>query len=128
MKMDMQDLREKFPDAEVLVLDGLVHAEEVGNGPWKLYIFGCDHMHSGGQWFTVGRIKYPDEEITFDRAKGRADNAVQLGMEVRVCDGMDHLVFHSENGKVVYGNTFWNEAKPDPTAGKVAKRLTGGKK
>jgi hypothetical protein len=126
--MNMQYFREKFPDAEVITINDMVHAEEVGKGPWKLYIFGRDHMHSGGQWFTVGRIKYPDEEITFDRAKGRADNAIQLEMEVRVCDGMDNLVFHSINGKVVYGSTFWNEAKPDPTAGKVAKRLTGGKK
>ena len=115
----MQYFREKFPDAEVITIN---------EGPWKLYIYGTNHFYGITKWFRKGEIKYPDEEITFDRAKGRADNAIQLEMEVRVCDGMDNLVFHSINGKIVYGSTFWNEAKPDPTAGKVAKRLTGGKK
>jgi hypothetical protein len=127
MKMNMQDLIEKFPDAVVHEITEFQYAE-TGKGPWRLYLFGKDHFHSGGMWFREGKSKYPDEEISFAKAKELAEAAIGNKLEVRVCDGGDELVFHSENGKVVYGNTFWNEAKPDPTAGKVAKRLTGGKK
>ena len=125
--MNMQDLIEKFPDAVVHEITEF-HYAETGKGPWRLYIFGKDHFHSGGTWFRNGNPKYPDEEIPFEAAKGFAESAIGNKLEVRVCDGGDELVFHSVNGKTVYGDTFWNEAKPDPTAGKVAKRLTGGKK
>lgn len=123
----MIDLRKQFPDAEVFELIELIPAEEVGTGPWRLYIFGKDGYHSGGQWFTAGRIKYPDEEIPLSLAKDHSDEAIRRGLEVRVCDGGDNLVFHSQTGKVVYGSTFWNEANPDPTVVKVAERLKGKK-
>lgn len=125
--MSMAEILEKFPDAEVFELTNLIPAEEVGKGPWKLYIFGWDGLHSGGQWFTAGKIKYPDEEISSARAKEKAETAVAKGLEVRICDGMDHLVFHSRKGKVVLGETFWNEAKPNPVAVAVADRLLGKK-
>jgi hypothetical protein len=121
----LEDLKEKFPDAEVFELTDLIRTEEVGKGPWRLYIYGRDGYHSGGIWFTTGGILYPDEEISFVHAKLLAEKAVQDKKEVRVCDGNDWLVFHSEAGKVVYGATFWNEANPDPAVVKVAERLKG---
>jgi hypothetical protein len=92
--------------AEVHTLTELQHAE-VGEGPWKLYIYGKDHRHSGGVWFRKGKPKYPDEEITIADAKVRSDYAVAKGLEVRICDGGDSLVYHSQNGKVLYGEGFW---------------------
>jgi hypothetical protein len=122
----MQDIIGKFPVAEVIELTELKHAE-VGNGPWRLYIFGRDGYHSGGKWFRNGKPKYPKEEISFADAKERAADSVAAGLEVRICDGMDEMVFHAVDGKVTYGATFWNEANPDPAAKAVADRLKGKK-
>ena len=123
--MSMQAIRERFPDAEVMELTTLVQEEEVGLGPWRLYVFDRSGYHSGGAWFRLGKRKYPAEEITFINAKERAEAAIAVKREVRICDGMDHLVFHSVNGEVVFGSTFWNQANPDPAAVKVADRLKG---
>lgn len=122
--MSMTDLMEKFPDAEIFELTELQYAE-VGTGPWRLYIYDKHGYHSGGIWFTAGRIKYPDEEIDFAMAKEAADRAIGDGLEVRICDGADWLVFHSQDGETVYGSTFWNEANPDPKVTKIANRLLG---
>lgn len=126
--MNMEVIRERFPDAEVTELTGLVQEEEVGLGPWRLYVFGRDNKHSGGKWFRRGKCKYPAEEISRADARERADAAIVIGREVRICDGMDHLVFHSVNGEVVFGGTFWNQVNPDPAAVKVADRLNGRNK
>lgn len=82
---------------------------ETGDGPWRLHIFGRDGYHSGGVWFRRGPMKYPDEEISADHAKRRADNAVSQKREVRICNGGDMLVFHSQDGKIIYGENFWEE-------------------
>jgi hypothetical protein len=81
---------------------------EIGEGPWRLYLYGADAYHSGGKWFRKGPMQYPDEEITFAEAKKRADENIAKGLEVRICDGGDNLVFHSEDGVVVYGKEFWS--------------------
>ena len=123
--MNMATLREKFPNAEVIELNDLIPAAEVGKGPWALYIYDASGYHDGKRWFRIGKMKYPAEEISFARAKQFTAAAVAKCLEVRICDGMDYLVFHSVNGKIVQGSTFWNEAKPDPTAVAVANRLKG---
>jgi len=111
----------------VFELSDLIQTEEVDAGPWRIYVYGRDKYHSGGNWFRAGKRKYPEEEITFANAKERSEIAIAAGREVRICDGMDHLVFHAVNGEVVFGSTFWNQASPDPKAVKVANRLLGGK-
>src|SRR6266850_161030 len=79
------------------------------SGPWKLYIFEpSSQYHGGGIWFR-GKPKYPDEEITTAEAKERTDKAIAANREVRICDGGDMLVFHAENGTVVYGEKFFSE-------------------
>lgn len=108
-------------------LNSLIPTEDVAKGPWALYIYDATGYHDGKRWFRVGKAKYPAEEISFARAKQYAEIAVGKGLEVRVCDGMDHLVFHSERGKILHGGTFWNEANPDPAAKVVADRLKGKK-
>lgn len=125
--MSMHDLRAKFPNAEVIEMNQLLRTEDVDKGPWKIYIFDQSGYHHGGQWFRIGKLKYPNEEISFARAKQFCESAVGKGLEVRICDGMDWLVFHSVNGKVIHGSTFWNEASPDPAAVAVADRLKGKK-
>ena len=124
----MIDLRERFPAAQVLELKELIQEEEIGPGPWRLYIYDRFGYHSGGAWFRAGKRQYPDEEIAFANARERCEKSVAAGHEVRICDGMDHLVFHSVNGEVVFGGTFWNQANPDPAAVKVADRLKGRNK
>ena len=121
------NLREYFPNAEVIELNDLIPAEDVGKGPWRLYIFNEQGFHHGGHWFRNGRVKYPNEEISFARARQFTEVAIGKGFEVRICDGMDNLVFRSERGKVTFGSTFWNEARPDPAAVAVADRLKGRK-
>lgn len=92
--------------AEVQTLTELQYAE-IGEGPWKLYIYGSDGYHSRGQWFRKGKMKYPEEEITAIAAKCYSDANICQRLEVKVCDGGDELVFHSENGKILYGEDFW---------------------
>jgi hypothetical protein len=82
-------------------------------GPFRLYIFGPDGYHSGGQWFSR-TIRYPDEEIPIPAARQLADQAIAKGREVRVTDGGDNLVFHSVGGRQVYPDqavNFWAEVE-----------------
>ena len=80
-------------------------------GPWKLYVYNANSSyHSGGVWFRKGKLKYPDEEITFPIAKVKCANAMRNGREVRVCDGGDMLVFHARGADILYGKEFWEEA------------------
>ena len=92
--------------AEVHTITELLYAE-IGDGPWKMYVYNNQGFHSGGMWFRKGKAKYPDEEITLQDAKVWADTAIRNKREVKVCDGGDELVFHSENGVVLYGEGFW---------------------
>jgi hypothetical protein len=85
----------------------------IGTGPWKIYVYRKDGYHSGGKWFRRGTVRYPDEEITASDAKERADEAIARKCEVRICDGDDRLVFHSEHGRMIYPATpgeFWRAA------------------
>lgn len=79
-------------------------------GPFKLYLYNRDGFHSGAQWFE-DQPKYPEEEITTFEAFTKATDAVARGYEVRVTDGGDFLVFHADDGKVLYpaGGDFWKE-------------------
>lgn len=107
--MDFQAFVEKHKalgDAEVHTLTELQYAE-IGDGPWALYVYGRSGYHTGKLWFRKGPMKYPDEEITVAEAKKRFDASTAKGLEVRICDGGDNLVFHSQNGKILYGEGFW---------------------
>jgi hypothetical protein len=95
--------------AEVHTLTELQHAE-TGDGPWKLYVYGVSGYHTGGKWFRKGPMKYPDEEITAQEAKHWAEKAIADQREVRICDGGNNLVFHSQDGVVLYPDSaeeFW---------------------
>lgn len=94
--------------AEVFTLDALQHTEK-GEGPWRLYCYRRDGFHVGGVWFRRGALQYPDEEITYQEAKQRAEQAMRENREVRVCDRGDMLVFHCLRGNVLHGDGFWSE-------------------
>jgi hypothetical protein len=86
----------------------------VGEGPWKIYIYRPDGFHTGGKWFRQGKMKYPAEEITTEDARQRAIKAMIDHCEVRICNGDDRLVFHSENGTMIQPATFdefWDAMK-----------------
>jgi hypothetical protein len=98
---------------EVHTLTELQYVDS-GEGPWALYIYGHDGMHSGKKWFRRGTMKYPDEEITIAEAHKRVDEAIAKQYEVRICDGGDMLVFHSACGQILYpesGRDFWFEVE-----------------
>ncbi len=101
---------EETGQAKVHTLTELQYAE-IGEGPWRLYIYGEDGFHSGGKWFRKGPMKYPGEEISLPAAKSYADGNIAVGLEVKVCDGGDELVFHSKDGKILYGEGFWEVVK-----------------
>jgi hypothetical protein len=96
---------DKLP-GEVFTLTDLQYAEP-GEGPWRLYLYGRDGFHSGSKWFRVGKMKYPDEEISLEAAQILTGTNEAAGLEVRITDGGDMLVYHSVNGRTVYGEKFW---------------------
>jgi hypothetical protein len=78
-------------------------------GPWQLYIY-----HPSGRGYEIRQyfareVRYPDEEIGIAAAAELSNRAVANGKEVRVTDGGDFLVFHSQNGRILYGENFWKE-------------------
>ena len=107
--MDFQAFVEKHKalgDAEVHTLTELQYAE-IGEGPWRLYAYEPDGFYRKAPWFRKGKAKYPDEEISLAEARNRAEKAIADKREVRICDGGDNLVFHAANGKILYGEGFW---------------------
>lgn len=90
------------------LLSELQYADQPGDGPWRLYIYGADGFHSGVKWFRMGPPKYPEEEIPLHEAATLAGVAIAHGLEVRMTDGGDMLVFHSKDGKIVHGQAFWS--------------------
>jgi hypothetical protein len=93
---------------EVHTLTELQYAE-TGSGPWRIYVYDEDGFHLGGKWFRKGPMKYPDEEITKEEAYQNAGAAINLGREVRICDGGDMLVYHAKDGQVIHGEKFWED-------------------
>jgi len=89
------------PDVEEEELTELQYTVPVKGESFRLYIFGDDGMHSGGQWFRRMPV-YPDEEITVHEAKTRAEAAIAAGSEIRITDGGDMLVYHFKGGKQLY--------------------------
>ena len=98
--------------AEIHTLNQLKYAEPVKDASYRLYIYGPDGYHSGGQWFR-NKPKYPDEEITTVEAKKRIYEAIAQKKEVRITDGGDMLVFHSIQGGPNYPlgrfDSFWEK-------------------
>ena len=99
-----------IPPEQVLTLTELQYAP-TGDGPWKIYLFNEDGYYDreNKYWFRRGKMKYPAEECTIEHAKKCADEWTERGLEVKITDGGDMLVFHSVNGEIVYGPNFWRE-------------------
>lgn len=80
-------------------------------------------MHRGGQWFRDKPV-YKDEEITSAEARDRVGDAMDEGLEVRICDGGDMLVYHSKGSQVLYPKDprkFWEEIGAYPPEGYMKK-------
>jgi hypothetical protein len=96
------------------ILTQLQYSKDL-RGPFALYVYDADGYHGGKQWFAKV-IKYPDETISIAEAKARARAAEDDGREVRICDGGDMLVYHSQNGIQLYppdGFHFWKAIEGD---------------
>lgn len=98
-----------FHDAVVTMPDKIIYDKD-RRLPLKLYIYGADGFHDGGIWFR-DIPQYPDEETTTPKAMLATGGAMDIGLEVRICNGGDFCVFHCKDGKVIYPpegfNAFW---------------------
>jgi hypothetical protein len=93
----------------IYTFDKMQYAEP-GPGPWRLYVYDRDGYSRGSKWFRKGPVQYPDEEITRQAAKEQVDRALAQGLEVRIADGGDLLVFHAKGGKQLHPvnpDKFW---------------------
>ena len=93
-------------------LTEILFADPVKGEDFKLYIYGADGYHGGAIWFTSGRIRYPEEQVGVEMARGLADKNIAEGLEVRITNGGDFLVFHSQRGQMLYptnAEQFWSK-------------------
>jgi hypothetical protein len=77
---------------------------------FKLYLYDAHGFHTGAIWFTSGKIRYPDEQTSAEIAKHLVEQHLQEQLEVRITNGGDLLVFHAQQGKVLYpasAELFW---------------------
>lgn len=90
-------------------LKELYYSEDRGF-PLRLYVYDRMGYYRTAPWFSP-KVKYPDEEITVEEARKRAEAGVKAGLEVRITNGDDFLVFHAKDGKVIYpaegAEAFW---------------------
>jgi hypothetical protein len=90
-----------------------IYYSEDRKGPFKLYVYRPDGYHTGGQWFMkVPRYPDPpDNELNYAQAKTIVEAAMEQGLEVRICDWGDFLVFHAQHGTVLHptNHDFWKE-------------------
>jgi hypothetical protein len=92
-------------------LTELMFAEPIKGDDYKLYIYGSDDLHGAAIWFTSGVIRYPDEQISAADARKLAEKNMRDGLEVRITNGGDFLVFHSQRGQMIYptnAEAFWS--------------------
>lgn len=91
------------------MLSELVYSMDI-RGPLALYIYRSDGYHTGKVWFQK-KPRYPDEEITVERARELVDAAIIRGVEVRICNSGDFLVFHAKGGSVLFPfeGDFWKD-------------------
>jgi len=87
-------------------------------GPWRIYVFDRSGFHRGGKYFRKGSppTDHPEENhlwVTAEFAKDDAIRAIRQGLEVRITDGGDMLVFHAVKGRYVFPldpQDFWDLA------------------
>ncbi len=70
--------------------------------PMGLYIFRSDGFHAGPMWLK--------DEAALDNAKPTIDNAMRERREIRITDPGDNMLFHAQNGRVLWPH-------PDPEKG-----------
>ncbi len=95
-----------------MILTQLIYSEDV-TGTLRLYRFHPDGYHSGGQYFTK-RIRYPEEEIGIKGAKELCEAHQARGLEVRITNGSDFLVFHAKGRKILHPKSaeeFWSKMR-----------------
>jgi hypothetical protein len=98
-------------------LTDLQYVENPGKGPWQLYVFDRDGFHKGGKYFQSGPLPPDLDEderkywITREAAKDDVIRACRQGLEVRITDGGDRLVYHAIGMKQMHptnANKFWS--------------------
>lgn len=93
-------------------LTEILFADPIKGEDFKLYIYDREGFHGAAIWFTSGRIRYPEEQVGVEFARGLTEEAMLRGLEVRITNGGDFLVFHSQRGQMLYptnAETFWSK-------------------
>ena len=80
-------------------LTELIYSNDL-TGPFRLYLMTAHGWHAGGQWFDA-KPRHRMTELTSPEAMYRAIGAVSEGLEVRITNALDHLVFHCK-GEVLH--------------------------
>jgi hypothetical protein len=79
-------------------------------GPFRLYIYDARGYHSGAVYFD--RVPRVFNEISAKEAFKLASQALADGLEVRVTDDGDFLLFHARGATVLYPpltDDFWHQ-------------------
>jgi hypothetical protein len=95
---------------EIRHLTTLHYSQPQKGADHRFYLYDADGFHTGGIWFTSGTIQYPGEEITVDEARERVTAHLAKGLEVRITNWQDFLVFHAIGDHTLYGSDdFWSQ-------------------
>lgn len=94
----------------VFTLTQLHYAEAQPGSTYRLYVYDNSGHYVYRMYFEA-KPKYSEEEITSIEAKFIVDQAMERKQEVRITNMGDELVFHAQNGEVIYPkplDKFWS--------------------
>jgi len=70
----------------------------------------ADGFHHGGL-FLARQIQYPEDEVSMREGRELADEHLARGLECRIINGGDELIFHAKGSKVIFppegAEAFW---------------------
>jgi len=97
-------------------LTEFMYAEPVKGSVMRLYFIDSDGTHHGPIRFTSGDIDQEHKGVLVDvfTASALEMSARERGIETRVTDSGDMLLFHSKDGTILYpkdtsGGDFWGK-------------------
>jgi hypothetical protein len=80
----------------------LQYAKPVKGEPKKLYLYNAEGFHTRPVWFTSGPLDFLEPEVPLPIAWAAISRHMEQGLEVRVTDGGDMLLFHAKGGEILY--------------------------
>lgn len=99
-------------NGELIRLTEMMYSKAEPGELLRLYLFDVMGYHRGAVYFTR-QPKEPDE-ITVEKAQALVEGHINRRLEVRITNGGDFLVFHSQAGAILYPpdhKDFWEKLK-----------------